>query len=181
MQDKYSKKYAVLNVSPDGEDYQVDYFGDTVQEAWNAHGDGGSRWYFYPMPFVIRNPYKGGNSYNTKSLMRQRIIDVPYTEMPVPWIIGEELKGKTVKTALRKTKIYYLMQQDADKGFFNGFDVLWDEAGNGHYVLLYDEGEELPRAGMTYDYVAKIMQEYPSYKALCAERSQALKAVRNQA
>jgi len=45
--------YQSVQVSPDGQDYITDHRAATVSDVWEAVNDQGSRWYFYPIPFVI--------------------------------------------------------------------------------------------------------------------------------
>ena len=79
-------------MSPDGEDYVTDFHAsESVEAVWQSLNDMGSRWYFYPMCFVI----KDNANRNTQRLMRQRIVDVP------DGFIGiEDLRSRTVKTTM---------------------------------------------------------------------------------
>lgn len=77
--------YQSLQVSPDGEDYITDYQEPTVDAVWDRIADQGSRWYFYPLPFVIT---AGGSG-----IPRKRIIAAPDG--------FEHLRGLTVRTAMR--------------------------------------------------------------------------------
>ena len=60
-------KYQSIQFAPDG-DYVTDYQSDSVAGIWDIVNDQGSRWYFYPIPFVITN---GGN------VKRKRILSCP--------------------------------------------------------------------------------------------------------
>ena len=59
--------YETILFAPDGESVR-DYEGATVDAVWNLVNDGGSRWYFYPVAFVIR---KGASD------KTGRIVDTP--------------------------------------------------------------------------------------------------------
>jgi len=76
--------YQSVQVSPDGQDYITDHRAATIADVWEAVNDQGSRWYFYPIPFVITAT--GG------PIMRKRIVDTPYG--------FEHLRGCTVRTAM---------------------------------------------------------------------------------
>ena len=45
--------YQSVQISPDGLDYITDYRAGSVEEIWDLVNDQGSRWFFYPLPFVI--------------------------------------------------------------------------------------------------------------------------------
>ena len=96
-------KYQALFVTPDGDDYQTDYTADTIQEVIDMMGDRGSRWYFYPLEFVITA--HGSNYRLRKETLRKRIVDHPYE--------GHDFKGRTVNTVLnriREGELDYLME-----------------------------------------------------------------------
>jgi hypothetical protein len=76
-------KYKAILFSFDG-DYVTDYEADTVEEVWKRVNDGGSRWYFYPFSFVIKN--HGCISW------RQKAIDAP----DFPYL--SSLKGESLKS-----------------------------------------------------------------------------------
>lgn len=81
--------YQILLVSTDGEDYKLDCKDSkSIDEAWENCGNLGSKWYFYPICFVIKD--NGGLS------KRQRIVDC--------CDILLHLKGTTVKTAMQYIK-----------------------------------------------------------------------------
>jgi hypothetical protein len=80
--------YKAILFAPDG-DWTTDHKADTVEEVWNLISDQGSKWYFYPYPFVIRD--NGALTSNT-----QRIVDVP--DFPV---LFDELKNRSIKSASR--------------------------------------------------------------------------------
>lgn len=54
-------------LTPDGEDYQRDYFADSIEDCWNLCNDAGSRWFFYPIGFVTRYD----SSVNNKRILRK--------------------------------------------------------------------------------------------------------------
>ncbi len=79
--------YQVLLVSTDGEGYQLDCKqSKTVKRAWERCDDLGSKWYFCPICFVVKDHYC------SNSIMRQRIIDAPDA--------FDHLKNRTVSTAM---------------------------------------------------------------------------------
>lgn len=81
--------YQILLATTDGEDYQLDCKGsESIDDTWENCNDLGSKWFFYPICFVIKD--NGGLSYN------QRIIDAP-DEL-------EQLKGLSVKTVMQHIK-----------------------------------------------------------------------------
>ncbi len=77
-------KYTSIQFAPDG-DFITDYKADTVAEIEDICADQGSRWYFYPLPFVIRDPRP------TQEILHMRIKAACH---PFEYLIG-----KTVETA----------------------------------------------------------------------------------
>jgi len=78
--------YQSVQISPDGEDYITDHKHNTVVEVWDAVNDQGSKWFFYPLPFVVTAT--GG------PILRKRIVST---------CDGfEHLKGCTVRTAMQE-------------------------------------------------------------------------------
>jgi hypothetical protein len=63
--------YKAVLFAPDG-DWVTDYRGcKTKEEVWEYIENQGSRWFFYPFIFIIKDNGKG---YTTE---KQRIVDVP--------------------------------------------------------------------------------------------------------
>lgn len=60
--------YRAVLFAPDG-GYVTDYPRDTVEAVWDAVSDGGSRWFFYPLPVVVCD--------RGMTTPRQRVIDTP--------------------------------------------------------------------------------------------------------
>lgn len=80
-------RYKALLVAPDG-DWVEDCWGESVDEVWKKVNELGSRWFFYPLRFVIRDKGKVGEY--------QRIVSA---------CDGYEfLEGLSVKTALGMVK-----------------------------------------------------------------------------
>lgn len=80
--------YKAILFSSDGSDYVTDYKGcETIQEVEEYLADKGSRWYFYPWEFVIKD-YPPSNKFP-----RQLIVSVPMWPSEL-----QELKGKSIKT-----------------------------------------------------------------------------------
>jgi hypothetical protein len=79
--------YQAILFAPDG-DYVTDFSRESIEEVNSELADMGSRWYFYPLAFVIRDKTPGYTI--GKDLMRQRIVDAP-PEM-------DTLIGKSVAT-----------------------------------------------------------------------------------
>lgn len=79
-----SRRYQSLQVSPDGLGMVTDYCEDSIEDVWDRVNDQGSRWFFYPLPFVIT---AGGGD-----LWRKRIVSAcePFAH----------LEGRTVATAV---------------------------------------------------------------------------------
>lgn len=78
--------YQAVLISPDGDDYVTDHRAATVAEVWELVANQGSRWYFYPIPFVVT---AGGTG-----IERKRIVAAPDG--------FEHLRGVTVRTAMRE-------------------------------------------------------------------------------
>ncbi len=77
--------YQILLVSPDGQDYKIDCKqSESIEQAWERCNDLGSKWYFYPICFVVED--------NGSLSLEQPIIDV------VPLL--NHLVGESVSTAL---------------------------------------------------------------------------------
>ena len=84
--------YKAILFSSDGEDYVTDYWGtNTVEEVEELLANQGSRWYFYPWEFVIKD--RGFVK------MHQRIVSVPM--WPQELI---ELNNKSVFTVQKYLK-----------------------------------------------------------------------------
>jgi hypothetical protein len=83
------KKYQAILISPDGIDYVTDFSElhcKSITEVWEYIANMGSKWFFYPIPFVIK-----ANSFHNKN---ERILDIP-DNFPL------ELKNKSVKTVMQ--------------------------------------------------------------------------------
>ena len=88
-------KYKVLLISSDGESYVMDFHGSySVSEAWKKDLNSGSRWFLYPLHFVIVDKTNTITCRNT--LLRQRVIGVPYF-----YGMFDGLKNKTIATLLQ--------------------------------------------------------------------------------
>lgn len=61
--------YKAILFAPDGE-FVTDYEAGSIAEVWQRIEDGGSRWYFYPFPFVI--------TADERLLERKRILASPH-------------------------------------------------------------------------------------------------------
>lgn len=84
------KYYKVILLTPDGEDYQLEGKDcTTIDEAVEVSADMGSRWFFYPFHFIIRD-MKTKGYYNGKEINNKRILETPYGL--------EFFKGLAVKT-----------------------------------------------------------------------------------
>jgi hypothetical protein len=85
--------YQAILFAPDG-DYVTDFAGsESIEEVTDKLADMGSRWYFYPFAFVIRDKRIVSLSVSfmgTDVLMRQRIVNAA-PELGI-------LKGKSVQT-----------------------------------------------------------------------------------
>lgn len=82
-------KYRSVQFTIDGEDWIFDYEGNTPQEVWGQVNDQGSKWIFYPIPFVVRNIWG-------QDFAKSRIIDTPDG--------ADFLRGKTINTAREALK-----------------------------------------------------------------------------
>jgi hypothetical protein len=80
-------RYHAVLFAPDG-DYVTDYDRNTVEEVWEAINDQGSRWIFYPIPFVIRNH---------RTTWDASIVSCP--DLPNDMLLW--LRGRAVKTIAR--------------------------------------------------------------------------------
>jgi hypothetical protein len=66
--------YQLIQMSFDG-DYTNDHCNfDTIEDAWRYSQDQGSRWYFYPFHFVVKD---------------KTIKDAPY---PLNWAVNKRIK-----------------------------------------------------------------------------------------
>jgi hypothetical protein len=84
--------YKAILFTTDGSDYVTDYSGcNTIEEVEELLANQGSRWYFYPWEFVIKD-----RGYIKP---RQRIVSVPM--WPQEMI---ELNGKSISTVQRYLK-----------------------------------------------------------------------------
>jgi hypothetical protein len=80
--------YKAILFSIQGEDFVTDYWGkETINEVEELLANQGSRWYFYPWEFVIKDYGYKPNIHN------QRIVSVPM--WPQEMI---DLQGKAVRT-----------------------------------------------------------------------------------
>lgn len=80
--------YRTMQVSLDGA-YIFDYSSDSKEKLWEAVNEQGSKWFFYPLPFIVKNEY--GMNFQYK-----KIIDAPYG--------FEFLRGKTIRKAIEYIK-----------------------------------------------------------------------------
>lgn len=79
--------YQALLVSPDGKDYVTDFANSkTIDDVWEAVDNMGSRWFFYPIPFVITS--------SSSKVRNKRIVDIPNNYFDV-------IKNTTVKNAMQ--------------------------------------------------------------------------------
>lgn len=87
--------YQSLQISPDGQDFITDYERPTVAEVWELVNDQGSRWFFYPIPFVITaGKIAGSRDTRAARIGRKRIVSA---------CDGfEHLEGLTVASAMRE-------------------------------------------------------------------------------
>ena len=69
------RKYQSIQFAPDG-DFITDYHADSVAEVWDIVNDQGSRWYFYPLPFVITAGQIAG-SRQKRHGSQKRIVSCP--------------------------------------------------------------------------------------------------------
>jgi len=82
--------YKAVLISIDGQDYVTDFHNSkSIEDVWDSINDMGSRWYFYPIPLVVKN--------NKTKTINNRIADIPI-DFPV------EFKGKAIKTAMQFIK-----------------------------------------------------------------------------
>lgn len=79
-----ARMYQSLQISPDGLDMVTDYCEASVEAVWHRVEDQGSRWFFYPLPFVV--------TACAGDLWRKRIVSAcePFAH----------LEGRTVATAV---------------------------------------------------------------------------------
>jgi len=85
--------YKAILFSVDGENFVVDYrYENTVTEVEELIANQGSRWFFYPWTFVIKDSF-----YDISS--NQRIVSVPMWPEEL-----QDLKGKTISTVQKYLK-----------------------------------------------------------------------------
>jgi len=85
-----SKKYKAVLFAMDG-DWVTDYRGcDSIEEVQDYLANQGSRWFFYPIPFVILDK---GSLVTSK----QRIVDAPEAFI-------RSCKGKSIGTVSKRFK-----------------------------------------------------------------------------
>lgn len=89
-------KYRAILFHPEG-DYVTDFNDrETKQDVWECIADMGSRWIFYPIPFVATD---------------KTIVDVPDGL--------EHLKGKRIKTVQKYLNEYWEAEKDSICFYFN--------------------------------------------------------------
>ena len=100
--------YKAILFSPDG-DWVTDCKGLTKEEVWDKVANLGSRWFFYPIPAIIRD-------YGGCTLSSQRICEV-YTEYDssMAW-----MKGKSIKTISQTLEANPIVSQGLILFFRNG-------------------------------------------------------------
>lgn len=86
-----TKKYRSLQFSIDGQAWIFDHEGDTPEEVWKAVNDQGSKWIFYPLPFVVTNN-PGQDFKHSKIIEACENLDF--------------LNGKTINTARKYIEEY---------------------------------------------------------------------------
>jgi len=65
--------YQSIQLADDG-DYVTDYNAPTIEDVWDLVNDQGSRWYFYPYPFVITAKADSDYPRSHGSIGRKRIV-----------------------------------------------------------------------------------------------------------
>lgn len=83
--------YEAVLISNDGIDYVTDYKSKSIQDTWEAIEDAGSRWIFYPIPFIVKDS-------KTKTL-NKRIIDL--ADCFIRDGLINNLRGKSIKSAMQ--------------------------------------------------------------------------------
>ncbi|MFA5049295.1 MAG: hypothetical protein WC516_09790 [Patescibacteria group bacterium] len=87
-------KYQAVLISPDGQDYVTDFGNsESIDLVWQSINNMGSKWFFYPICFVIKDT---GNHYKP-ILEKQRIADSPDSLIKD----GIDLRGKSIKSAMQ--------------------------------------------------------------------------------
>ena len=87
--------YQAILFTPNGEDYVTDFHGcKTKDEVWSKINDMGSRWYFYPIAFVITENcrrvvdcpdiFQGFERCSIKTI--QSMLKIEYDYDPTYWI-----------------------------------------------------------------------------------------------
>ena len=82
------KKYKLILIAPDG-DYIFESENSTIEECEEVSENMGSKWFFYPFHFIIRD-------YGVCFNLKQRIIEPP-SEF-------EYFKNKSLKSVIKKFK-----------------------------------------------------------------------------
>jgi hypothetical protein len=77
--------YRELMFTIDGTGWVFDNESETIKEVWDKHNEMGSRWFFYPIPLVIR-----GKMHNTNFKYHKIVSTCEGLEF---------LKGKSINTA----------------------------------------------------------------------------------
>lgn len=87
-----SNKYMALLISNDGKEFVTDFSEfhcNSINDVWEYIANFGSKWYFYPIPFVIKaNAFTGTN---------QRIIDIPDNMIHD----GFDMRNKSIKSVMQ--------------------------------------------------------------------------------
>jgi hypothetical protein len=92
--------YKAILFSTDG-DYVTDYRGcEDIEEVEAKLANQGSRWYFYPFEFVVKD-YGYSKKTDRGILLYQRIVSAPEYPQELKF-----LKGKSVRTAQKYIKKY---------------------------------------------------------------------------
>jgi len=85
--------YKLILISPDG-DYVTELPKETIDECGDQSANMGSRWFFYPFHFIIKD--------NEQVNMNQRIVESPYG---MEFLNGLSLK-KAIQHIKENTKMY---------------------------------------------------------------------------
>jgi len=85
-----SKKYFAALISTDGKEFVTDcHNSNSIDDIWQSIANMGSKWFFYPIPFILKE-----SKFNT---LKNRVIDMPDNLIKD----GIDLRGKSIKSAMQ--------------------------------------------------------------------------------
>jgi hypothetical protein len=100
------KKYRATLFHPEG-DFISDFHRDTIDEVWDAISDAGSKWFFYPIPFVTTKTSIVSLPFACPDWMKRKHIKTIQKYLRHQWAMREEEITNMINEGYPLILIYY--------------------------------------------------------------------------